>query len=257
MSNFIYNYNFWLVLEKIVDWKNATYPIFINKHIWDRHLTWSQSSIFPLYLYQENKLEWKIEKVPNLDWEIILKIEKKLWMSFIYSVDNNYSDIKWDYFSPEDLFDYIYAVLHSKSYRETYKEFLKIDFPKVPFNVNKNTFFKMVELWRELRSFHLLENENLIPNNFITKYPIDWDNLVEKIKYEDEKVFINDVQYFEWIPENVWSFYIWGYQPAQKWLKDRKWKELVYEDILHYGKMIVSLSETVRIMEEIEGVFKV
>jgi predicted helicase len=63
--------------------------------------------------------------------------------------------------------------LHSKSYRETYKEFLKIDFPRVPFDVDKKTFFKMVELGRELRSYHLMENENLIHSNFITKYPVD------------------------------------------------------------------------------------
>jgi predicted helicase len=89
---------------------------------------------FPLYLYQENKLENKTEKVANFDMEIIEEIEKKLKMK----LDED--------FSPEDLFDYIYAVLHSKSYREKYKEFLKIDFPKIPFDCGKEIFFKMVEL---------------------------------------------------------------------------------------------------------------
>jgi hypothetical protein len=123
--------------------------------------------------------------------------------------------------------------------------------------VDKDIFFKMVKLWRELRSYHLMENENLIPKNFITTYPIDWDNEIWKVKYIDEKVFINDNQYFEWVPSDVWEFYIWWYQPAQKWLKDRKGRSLTYEDILHYSKIILSLKETIRIMEEIEWVFKV
>jgi len=99
-----------------------------------------------------------------------------------------------------------------------------------------------------------MENENLTPKNFITTYPVDWDNEVWKVKYEDEKVFINDTQYFSWAPFKVWEFYIWGYQPAQKWLKDRKGRNLSYEDILHYSKIILCLKETMRIMEEIEKI---
>lgn len=204
---------------------------------------------FPLYIYTENQdsLLWKanLEKTPNFNPEIISKIEQKLWIKL--NID----------FTPEDLFDYIYAVLHSKSYRETYKEFLKIDFPKVPFDIDKQIFFKMVELWKGLRSYHLMENENLIPKNFITKYEIDWDNLVEKVRYEEEKVFINDTQYFSGVQQDIWEFYIWGYQPAQKWLKDRKGRNLCYEDILHYSKIVLCLKETIRIMDEIERVFKV
>lgn len=211
---------------------------------------WKESwYIFPLYHYQENQdsLLWKanLQKTPNFNPEIISKIEQKLWIKL--NID----------FTPEDLFDYIYAVLHSKSYRETYKEFLKIDFPKVPFDIDKQIFFKMVELWKGLRSYHLMENENLIPKNFITKYEIDWDNLVEKVRYEEEKVFINDTQYFSGVQQDIWEFYIWGYQPAQKWLKDRKGRNLCYEDILHYSKIVLCLKETIRIMDEIERVFKV
>jgi len=210
---------------------------------------------FPLYLYQQNPLEQTEEKTPNFNTEVIEKIEKKLGLHL--SPDSMESGLGKQTFSPEDLFDYIYAVLHSKTYRETYKEFLKIDFPKVPFDCDKETFFKMAWFWRELRSYHLMENENLIPKNFITTYPVDWDNEVWKVKYTDEKLFINDEQYFEWVPKEVFEFYIWGYQPAQKWLKDRKGRELNYEDILHYSKIILCLKETIRIMEEIEVVFKV
>jgi len=208
-----------------------------------------QSAIFPLYLYNQNQDNLLDEDAPertaNFDMEIITKIEKKLGMK----LDAD--------FTPEDLLDYIYAVLHSKSYRETYKEFLKIDFPRVPFEVTKEIFFEMVKLGRELRSWHLLENEKLTAQNFITSYPEDGDNLVEKIKFVENKVFINDIQYFEGVPENVWEFYIGWYQPAQKWLKDRKGRNLEYEDIIHYGKIILTLSETIRVMQEIENVFNV
>ena len=237
--------------------KNIWVNCLISNNIVGKHFVTSETYSFPLYIYNEQKdhlLNEDIpEKVPNFDMEIIEKIEKKLKMK----LDEN--------FSPEDLFDYIYAVLHSKSYRETYKEFLKIDFPKVPFDVKKEEFFELVKLWRELRSFHLMVHEDLIPKNFITQYPVDGNNEVEKIKYildETEenniwKVFINDEQYFDWVPKNVWEFYIGGYQPAQKWLKDRKARELNYEDILHYSKIILCLMETVRIMEEIENIFTV
>lgn len=253
--------NFSLIASRQFWWWNHFICFASNKIVEISSQPFAPYYQFPLYLYnqkQDNLLNEDFsEKTPNLNWEIINKIEEKLAMPFIYSVDDDYFDIKWDFFTPEDLFDYIYAVLHSKSYRETYKEFLKIDFPKIPFDIDKETFSKLVKLWRELRSYHLMENENLIPKNFITKYPIDWNNEVGKVKWEDEKVFINDTQNFEWVTRDVWDFYIWWYQPAQKWLKDRKWRNLSYEDILHYSKIVLCLKETIRIMEEIEGVFKV
>ena len=80
------------------------------------------------------------------------------------------------------------------------------------------------------------------------------DNNVEKIKFENGKVFINETQYFDNVPEITWNFYIGGYQPAQKWLKDRKEKTLNFDDIFHYQKIIVALTETDRIMKEIDKI---
>jgi len=236
--------------------------IFVWKNISEIHIISDQTYFFPLYLYQQNSLEQTEEKPPNFNEEIIDKIEKKLkmklivWNEYFRSEDNRNDNNRslQDVFSPEDLFDYIYAILHSKTYREKYKEFLKIDFPKIPFDVDKTIFFRLRDLWRELRTYHLMENENLTPKNFITTYPVDWNNEVWKVKYEDEEVFINDTQYFSWAPLKIWEFYIWGYQPAQKWLKDRKGRNLSYEDILHYSKIILCLKETMRIMEEIEKI---
>jgi predicted helicase len=155
-------------------------------------------------------------------------------------------------FAPIDILDYIYAVLHSPTYRETYKEFLKIDFPRVPYPKNVKTFWQLVKLGDELRHIHLLESP-VVENN-ITGYPMDGDNLVGKIRYDEGKVYINETQYFDNVPKVAWNFYIGGYQPAQKWLKDRRERTLGFEDILHYQKIIVALSETERIMREIDTI---
>ena len=166
-------------------------------------------------------------------------------------------------FAPIDILDYIYAVLHSPTYREKYKEFLKIDFPRVPYPKDKDTFWQLVKLGGEIRQLHLLESP--IVEEYITQYPEDGDNVVTKPHYfpipQNEKtgdlqgnVFINETQYFAYVPLKAWEFYIGGYQPAQKWLKDRKDRKLEFDDILHYQKIIVALSETDRLMKEIDSV---
>ena len=99
---------------------------------------------------------------------------------------------------------------------------------------------------------HLLESPLL--DNLLTTYPINGTNKVEKVKYFEQKVFINELQYFDNIPEIAWEFYIGGYQPAQKWLKDRKDKQLDFEEIVHYQKIIAALTETDRIMQEIDEI---
>ena len=155
-------------------------------------------------------------------------------------------------FAPIDILDYIYAVLHSPTYREKYKEFLKIDFPRVPYPKDRETFWQLVELGSELRRIHLLESPAV--NRFITGYPVAGNNEVVKPEYKNGSVFINATQYFSNVPEAAWSFYIGGYQPAQKWLKDRKGRTLNFEDIQHYQKIIVALTETDRVMKEIDKI---
>ncbi|NOT14498.1 MAG: hypothetical protein HOP21_02740 [Methylotenera sp.] len=162
-------------------------------------------------------------------------------------------------FAPIDLLDYIYAVLHSPTYRETYKEFLKIDFPRVPYPKDAATFWQLVALGGELRQTHLLEDYpathmNIGSQSIAINYPIGGSNVVDKPSFEAGKVYINATQYFENVPELAWSFYIGGYQPAQKWLKDRKGGALNHEDIVHYQKIIAALINTHRLMLEIDQV---
>jgi predicted helicase len=236
------------------------------------------SFVFPLYLYPENKGQQSTDqsstRTPNLNSEIVNQIARNLGLRFTNEKEEledipenaspvcyaNSDEVTEDFkiekptptFAPIDILDYIYAVLHSPTYREKYKEFLKIDFPRVPYPEDTTTFWKLVKLGGELRQIHLLESP--VVDKLITKYPVDGDNVVGKIKYQEDKVFINETQYFANVSQIAWEFYIGGYQPAQKWLKDRKGRELSFEDILHYQKIIVALTETGRIMKEIDQV---
>lgn len=206
---------------------------------------------FPLYLYNSginsNSIDSTNHREVNLKMDIVQHFESLVKLMFTSEKEDDKNT-----FAPIDILDYIYAVLHSPSYREKYKEFLKIDFPRVPYPKDKDTFWKLVKLGGELRQIHLLESP--VVQKYITTYPHDGSNIVGKIKYQDGKVYINDQQYFDHVPEVAWTFYIGGYQPAQKWLKDRKDRTLGFEDILHYQKIIVALMETSRLMGEIDRI---
>ena len=220
--------------------------------------------IFPLFLYPEsgdaNELDPNIKKTPNLNSEIVKHFAANLDLSYSNKKEN--TEVS---FSPIDILDYIYAVLHSPAYRHTYKEFLKIDFPRIPYPKNKEIFWKLVDLGKQIRLLHLLESSKV--RKFITEYPMDGDNIVtRKISTSDwevidkekqlGRIWINNNQYFDKIPVIAWEFYIGGYQPAQKWLKDRKNQELSYDDILHYQQIIVALTSTEKIMKEIDTIIE-
>ena len=249
----------------------------------------TQSYNFPLYVYQEPTELDPRERIPNFNPEIIKEIAAKLGLEFVAEKEPegnvclaNSSEVRDEYktsFAPIDLLDYIYAVLHSPNYRETYKEFLKIDFPRVPFP-KPETFWQLVQLGSEIRQLHLLEG--ISNKDLTTKFSGKGENVVEKPVFVASRasatgpepngepmpsgpealeglevtgsVYINATQYFENIPESAWNFYIGGYQPAQKWLKDRKGRTLDFEDVLHYQKMIFAMHHTERLMGEIDEV---
>ena len=272
MSNLLYENNLGIILPRQLQ-GNFTHS-FITNSICDGNITSSArlfgaGYVFPLYLYPNNKgqltTDGEAQRVPNLDAKIVKQIAKGLGLKFVPEKEDTTS-LQKDMtkqpttFAPIDLLDYIYAMLHAPSYREKYKEFLKIDFPRVPYPTDKTIFWKLVQLGGELRQIHLLESP--VTEKYITQYPIDGDNIVGKPYYEAGNVYINydkkadkeELQHFSGVPETAWNFYIGGYQPAQKWLKDRKGRELNYEDIFHYQKIIVALSETDRLMKEINTV---
>jgi predicted helicase len=224
-----------------------------------------QSYHFPLYVYLEENGQQKIEqsdkRTPNLNLEIVNEIAKKLNLTF-----TNEKETRENTFAPIDILDYIYAVLYSPIFRNKYKEFLKIDFAKVPFPKDKKTFWELVKLGGEIRQIHLLESPKV--EDYITSYPKGGNNTITtKIDkknwelFDEEKqlgrIWINEEQYFDNIPLTAWEFYIGGYQPAQKWLKDRKERTLEFDDILHYQKIIVALSETDKLMKEIDEIIAI
>ncbi len=252
-------------------------------------LEYQKGTVFPLYFYSiEDHLQIlkpRANRTPNLNMDIVKQMAQKLELTFIPEKEPegkvcyiNNPEVRDDYkttFAPIDFLDYIYAVLHSPSYRKKYKEFLKIDFPRVPYPKNTETFWQLVELGKQIREIHLLEetaiekSTDAMPG--ISTYPVDGDNRVGKISFTPAlegqgkvgKVYINfekaspslaALQYFDNVPETAWNFYIGGYQPAQKWLKDRKGRTLTFEDILHYRKIIVALTETDRLMKEIDDI---
>ena len=229
--------------------------IFITNKIVDDSFVSNKSRergyVFPLYIFQETNaqqtIEQSTERMPNLNAEIVKQIAENLGLTFTSEKEDSPGT-----FAPIDLLDYIYAVLHSPTYREKYKEFLKIDFPRVPYPQDASKFWQLVALGGQLRQIHLLESP--VVEQFITRYPASGSNLVEKPLYVKDKVFINDNQYFEGVPQVAWEFYIGGYQPAQKWLKDRKGRTLEFEDIRHYQKIIVALTQTHSLMQEIDKI---
>ena len=212
---------------------------------------YANNSVLPLYLYPETNsqqtLDQLTERTPNLNADIVKEISDKIGLTF-----TNEKETTKDTFAPIDVLDYIYSVLHSPTYREKYKEFLKIDFPRVPYPKDKDTFWKLVKLGGEIRQIHLLESA--VVEKPICKFNISGTDVVTKPKYENGNVYINETQCFEDVPEVAWNFYIGGYQPAQKWLKDRKDRELQIDDIRHYMKIIVALAETDRLMKEIDKI---
>ncbi|MCY7346237.1 MAG: hypothetical protein LH614_08470, partial [Pyrinomonadaceae bacterium] len=159
-------------------------------------------------------------------------------------------------FTPEDVFAYAYAVFHSPNYRSRYAEFLKIDFPRLPLTTDIELFRKLCASGANLVALHLLEAVDAPPAwNLQTDGVLLFQNTEVAAgfpKYEDGKVFINKTTYFKGVPETVWNFHIGGYQVCHKWLKDRKGRTLSEEDIAHYGKIAIALSETIRLMTEID-----
>ncbi|MCG7656935.1 type ISP restriction/modification enzyme [Wielerella bovis] len=203
------------------------------------------TSIFPLYVYPDNQslnFSGSLQRQPNINETIVKKIAKiikKDWGS--------------DDFTPENLLDYIYAVLHSPNYRTKYAEMLKTNFPRIPYPENASEFFRLADLGKELRLWHTLKHDDCDMANFITEFNAENpDMTVDKPKYENETVFWNKTGSLKGVPQAVWEMYIGGYQPAQKWLKDRKGQTLTAADLEHYQKMILALSKTLEIMQQID-----
>jgi len=199
--------------------------------------------LFPLYLYTEkNKkdlfTQHQAEKEPNIPTAIFEKLQS------VYGEKP----------SPEEILYYIYGVLYSNIYRETYAEFLKIDFPRVPFTADYDLFKKMGELGKQLAELHLLKSPALDPP--VAKYQGSGTNdRIEKITYkeDEQRIYINEDKYFEGVAPEVWNYYIGGYQVLQKYLKERKGRNM--DDAPRYCRIVTALSKTIELQKQIDGIY--
>ena len=224
------------------------------------------NQIFPIYLYPkpdqfgdtgDDSSEYPLSdkgRRPNLSKAFVAEMEDKLGLPFQTEGSAFANGDSPDWFGPEDVIYYAYAIFHSPSYRQRYAEFLKIDFPRLPLTSDVDLFATLVKLGAELVGLHLMKSSKL--EEFMTKFDVDGDDEVARgyPKYNEAKqrVHINKTQYFEGVPAEIWDFHIGGYQVLHKWLKDRRGRKLSLDENEHYQKIVVALSETKRIMSEID-----
>lgn len=155
----------------------------------------------------------------------------------------------------DEIFGYIYAVLHSPEYRVRYAEFLMQDYPRIPLTSEIQLFRELSRKGTELVSLHLLDADSCpILNQLLTGFPMAGSNRLDRVEYlaESHRVWINDSQFFSDVPEDSWTFTIGGFQVCEKWLKDRIGRKLVFSDIQHWQRMVIAVSETQRLMDEID-----
>ncbi len=239
-------WNFAFVTDKIIAGATAISSLDINY-------------LFPLYVYPDTtKSESEKKKKRGLTF-------KTTWLLFepeeMYTVKKpNLSEsflayIKTKYnkpVSPEEIFNYIYAVLYSEEYRTRYAEFLKLDFPRIPFTDDYKIFKNLANLGEELVRVHLLKDERVSP---LSRFQGKGDNIIDFVEYRDGSVYINEQQYFVGIDKVIWEYKIGGYQVLEKWLKDRKERELQLSGIKLYCQICGVIKETIRIQREIDKVF--
>jgi len=230
---------------------------FVATNIIESRITLSNKGIaflFPLYLYKE-KIQKKShfsylmlfepeadyggkDKIPNIDRTVYEKLnnayEKKL--------------------TPEEILYYIYAVFYSNSYREKYAEFLKIDFPRVPFTADYKIFKKTADFGKQLADLHLMKSDLL--NKPIAKYQGRGDNdRIEKIAYveKEQRIYINKEKYFDNVSPKFWNYQIGGYQVLQKYLKDRKGRAM--DDSRHYCRIVTAIAKTIDLQNQIDEIY--
>lgn len=197
--------------------------------------------LLPLYQYPAEN-----EAFGNRYYNFDLKIIEKFQSGF---------EKKQYHVSPEDVFYYLYGILHSINYRKKYEEFLKIDFPRIPILKNCEEFKKISEFGEKLAGLHLMKDPNLITPS--AKYYGSGSNQVVAIVYQDQQVFINKDNYFGPVPDDVYQYTVGGYQVCHKWLKDRKGQVLTLDEVQTYCKIVTALEKTIEIQRQIDEVIEV
>ncbi len=224
--------------------------VFASSHLIQHHTVSLKevNYLFPLYTYATDC--FGKTRAANLDPGFVESMRAALGLDFIPDGAGDLEAV----FGPEDVFHYVYAVLHSPEYRRRYADFLKSDFPRAPLTGDRALFAELVGLGRRLAALHLMEAEG----EDAPAFPGAGDNRVDKVRYAPPsggvpgRVWINGGQYFEGVSPDVWAFAVGGYRPAEKWLKDRKGRLLSFDDVARYRRICAALAETPRIMARID-----
>jgi predicted helicase len=272
MKNF-FSKNIGLVFRRTAENTIKWNQIFISENILDINFLSAQTYIFPLFIYpdpdKKGLFDKNVEAGLNTKQNRQPNINPKIFDMF---VREGFKPSP----TPEQIFYYIYAVLYSNIYREKYAEFLKIDFPRIPFTKDYDLFIELGKLGQELAEIHLMKFDQL--NNTFSRFEISGNNTVKKVEYvpdegvqnfeplpeinrnkkdskENGKVFINKTQYFSDIDKNIWEYQIGGYQVMHKWLKDRKGRALTLEDIQLYIKIAKALQLTIEYQKKIDKLY--
>jgi predicted helicase len=239
MAHYLPGQNLGLLASKGV--KDAHYAhVFVTHNISEAIFlsgtTGSNAMNFPLYLYPDNEAASN-ERITNFDRKLFTKLKQ-------LAKDKAHGE-------PDELavFDYIYGVLHCQDYRDTYTEFLKTDFPRIPWPESSMKFWDISSKGGQLRELHLMAAAAVGEAPY--PYTGDGDDIVDRAQLDKGRIWINVTQYFDNVPVEAWEFWIGGYQPAQKWLKDRRGYTLSLNDILHYQRILEVLSKTQKIMATI------
>ncbi len=249
MRHMLAGENLGLIVSRQVKSSKTWQHILVTRYIVESSVVSNKTSeigyLSPLYLYPEAgksmdelKFERKpAKRQPNIANWVFEKLEAAFGLKP----------------TPEEVFYYIYAVFYSNIYREKYAEYLKIDFPRVPFTSDYELFKEMAAFGKRLVDLHLLKSPELDPP--IARYEGEGSDIIEKVKYEPKtrRVYINKTRYFEGIPEEVWGYQIGGYQVLKKYLNYRKGHKM--DDPRHYILIATAIERTIAIQKEIDSIY--
>ncbi|ECL6278853.1 TPA: DNA methyltransferase [Campylobacter jejuni] len=251
MEHFLGYENIGLIYDRGTNLKEIS-NLFISSKVIDKHLVGANSYVSPLYLYPTTRSKKFLKKEnPNFNEENFTSKIENFKESFRTFIDELYKEK----FSPEDILGYIYAVLFHKIYREKYLDFFKIDFPKIPFTKDKNTFKNLSKLGLKLVNLHLLKNDELDFNvgEALFKDIKNKNFKIQKIKYNKDvkELFINESLYFNKVSPEIYEFKIGGYAVLDKYLKSHKEEDI---DHKYFTLIIQTLDETLKIQDEISKI---
>jgi predicted helicase len=224
---------------------------FVSNHVTGKEYVSSldNTQLFPLWIYPSaTEAALGIEREANLALAFVAEIKERVGETP----------------TPEDIFNYTYAVFHAPTYRTRYAAFLKTDFPRLPLPPDSETFHSLAALGAKLTALHLLEDPSLEPSK--VAFPVAGDHMVKKMKTamrytpptaggKPGWVRLNDTEYFDNVPPEAWEFRVGGYQPAAKWLEDRAGRTLTADDIAHYRRMIAAMRETAALLPVVDAAF--